>query len=77
MHAMMIFTLNVASNYHTYFKLFYLISDELWNLQLQLIDTNDFEGRIETESFNIMISWCRQTLNHVLIVQSTMYAEMY
>ena len=57
MHAMMIFTLNVAFYYdHTYFKLFYLISDELWNLQLQLIDTNDFEGRIETESFNIMIS---------------------
>ena len=71
------FTLNVAFYYHTYFKLFYLISDELWKFQLQLIDTNDFEARIETERFNIMISWCRQTLNHVRIVQSTMYAKLY
>lgn len=38
------FTLNIAFYYHTYFKLFYIISDELWNLHLQLIDTNDFEA---------------------------------
>lgn len=36
-----------------------------------MIDTNDFEARIETESFNIMISWCRQILNYVVILQST------